>query len=49
MTFLKDSAYDLVEKREISDLNSVGYILKHKKTKAKVVLLQNDDENKDAE
>ena len=46
MTFLKDSAYDLIEKREISDLNSVGYILKHKKTKAKVVLLQNDDENK---
>ncbi|MBQ5676419.1 MAG: insulinase family protein, partial [Lachnospiraceae bacterium] len=46
MTFLKDSAYDLIEKREISDLNSVGYILKHKKTKAQVVLLQNDDENK---
>lgn len=46
MNLLQDSAYELVEKREIKDLNSIGYILKHKKTKAKVVLLENDDENK---
>lgn len=38
--------YEIVEHRFISDLNSDGYILKHKKTKAFVTLLLNDDENK---
>lgn len=40
------SAYQLLEKKEITDLNSVGYLLKHKKSGAKVVLMSNDDENK---
>ncbi len=39
-------AYQIIEKRRISDLNSDGYILKHKKTKAVITLLLNDDENK---
>ncbi|MBQ8597517.1 MAG: insulinase family protein [Lachnospiraceae bacterium] len=39
-------AYEIIEKRFISDLNSEGYILKHKKTGANVTLLLNDDENK---
>lgn len=39
-------AYEIIEKRWISDLNSEGYILKHKKTGANVTLLLNDDENK---
>ena len=39
------SAYEIIEKRTISDLNSEGYILKHKKTGALVTLLLNDDEN----
>lgn len=39
-------AYQVVERRKISDLNSEGYILKHKKTGASVTLLLNDDENK---
>ena len=39
-------AYQVVERRKISDLNSEGYILKHKKTNAAVTLLLNDDENK---
>lgn len=38
--------YEVLERRTITDLNSEGYILKHKKTGAKVVLLLNDDENK---
>ena len=42
----KLSAYRIVEKRKITDLNSDGYILKHKKTGANIVLLLNDDENK---
>ncbi|MCM1125517.1 MAG: insulinase family protein [Lachnospiraceae bacterium] len=39
-------AYEVSEHRRITDLNSEGYILRHKKTGAKVVLLLNDDENK---
>lgn len=46
MIVSKNSGYEIVEKREIKDLNSIGYILRHKKTKAKIVLLENDDENK---
>lgn len=38
--------YQVIEKRKISDLNSEGYILKHKKTGALITLLLNDDENK---
>lgn len=40
------TAYQVIEKRKISDLASEGYILKHKKTGAVVTLLLNDDENK---
>ena len=43
---MKFDNYEIVEHRFISDLNSDGYILKHKKTKAFVTLLLNDDENK---
>lgn len=39
-------SYELIEKRKVSDLNSEGYILRHKKTGARVVLLESDDENK---
>ncbi|OYO90365.1 peptidase M16, partial [Lachnotalea glycerini] len=35
-----------MEKREIVDLNSEGYILKHKKSGANIAILSNDDENK---
>ena len=38
--------YEVIEEREISDLNSRGFILKHKKSGAKLMLLSNDDENK---
>lgn len=40
------SAYEITEHREITDLNSDGLILRHKKTGARVVLLSNDDNNK---
>ena len=39
-------AYELIEKRRIEDLNSESYLLRHKKTGARVALLSNDDENK---
>ncbi|MDD3413894.1 MAG: insulinase family protein [Lachnospiraceae bacterium] len=39
-------AYEVVEEREVADLNSKGYLLKHKKSGARVLLLSNDDNNK---
>lgn len=38
--------YEVVEERKIPDLNSMGYLVKHKKSGAKLMLLSNDDENK---
>lgn len=40
------TAYEIIEKREIADLNSVSYLIKHKKTGARIALLSNDDDNK---
>ena len=39
-------AYEIIEKRKVDDLNSEGYLLKHKKTGARVFLLSNDDDKK---
>ena len=39
-------SYEIIEKRRIEDLNSMSYLLRHKKTGARVALLSNDDENK---
>ena len=39
-------AYKVVEKRKINDLNSMSYLLEHKKTGARVALISNDDNNK---
>lgn len=46
MTVEELKAYELIEKREIEELNSTGYYLKHRRTGAKVCLLSNDDPNK---
>lgn len=40
------NAYRVIEKREIADLQSVSYLLEHKKSGARVALLSNQDENK---
>ncbi len=39
-------AYEVVEKRQIEDIGSMSYLLRHKKTGARIALLSNDDENK---
>lgn len=39
-------SYTILEKRFIEDLNSMSYLLEHNKTKARVVLLSNEDPNK---
>lgn len=40
------TSYEILEKREIADINSTSYLMRHKKTGARVALLSNDDENK---
>ncbi len=40
------SAYEVVERKHLEDLNSEGYILKHKKTGARIALISNEDDNK---
>ena len=40
------SAYEVIEKRQIADINSMTYLCRHKKTGARVALVSNDDENK---
>ena len=39
-------AYELIQQEEIQDVHAKGYLLKHKKSGARVMLLANDDENK---
>ncbi len=46
MDIARTPQYELVEKHPIKELDTVGYILKHKKTGARVVLMENDDDNK---
>lgn len=38
--------YTVIKTEEIKDLNSVGYLLSHNKTKARVAIMLNDDNNK---
>ena len=40
------TSYEVLEKREIQELRSTAYLCRHKKTDAKVVLMENEDENK---
>lgn len=40
------SAYELISTTDLTDIKSTGYLLKHKKTGARVVCVDNDDENK---
>ncbi|MBQ7677109.1 MAG: insulinase family protein [Lachnospiraceae bacterium] len=39
-------AYEKIQQATLSDLHSEGYVLKHVKSGARVVLMENDDENK---
>lgn len=46
MTVEQLEAYELIEKREIEDIHSLSYVLRHKKSGAKIALLSNEDKNK---
>lgn len=40
------TAYEVLERREIKDIDSVTYLCRHKKTGARVALISNSDDNK---
>ncbi len=40
------AAYELIQRQEMPELDSVGYLLRHKKSGARIALLSNEDENK---
>ena len=41
-----NEGYDLIGKSGLGDIHSVGYVLKHRKSGARLCLIENDDENK---
>ena len=40
------TAYELIKEEALTDIQSTGYLLRHKKTGARVMLIENDEENK---
>lgn len=46
MNISECKGYELLEKKDLSDIKSKGYILRHKKTGARINLISNDDDNK---
>lgn len=42
----ENQTYELVKREELPDIKSVGYLLRHRKTGARLVLIENEDENK---
>ena len=40
------TAYEVIQEKDLSDLKSQGVLLRHKKTGARVLLMENNDENK---
>ena len=42
----KFQAYEVIEEREIGELRSKAFLCRHKKTGARVILMENEDDNK---
>ncbi|MGN0436133.1 MAG: insulinase family protein [Wujia sp.] len=42
----KLKAYTVLDKKELNEVKGVGYVLCHNKTKARVMVIENDDNNK---
>lgn len=40
------ATYEILEEKELSDIHSTGYRLRHKKSGARITVISNDDENK---
>lgn len=39
-------AYELIQQETLTDIRSEGYLLRHKKSGARIMLIMNDDDNK---
>ncbi len=39
-------AYEILEERELADINSRGYVIRHKRSGARIAVISNDDDNK---
>ena len=46
MSFKGLTAYELLREQDLNDIHSKGYILRHKKSEARLALISNDDDNK---
>ena len=46
MSFKGLEAYELIQEQELKDIRSTGYILRHKKSGARVCFISNEDDNK---
>ena len=46
MNFNELVTYELIEERNLEDLNSKGLVFRHKKSGARVAIISNDDDNK---
>lgn len=46
MQFSNLDAYELIKEQQLNDINSEGYLLRHKKSGARIALISNDDDNK---
>ena len=46
MSIYELEAYQVMQKADLSDIKSRGTLLKHKKSGARILLMENDDENK---
>lgn len=46
MTIEQIREYQLIEKRQLQDIQGIGYLLEHRKSGAKLFLIETEDENK---
>ena len=46
MSFLGLDTYELIQEKDLNDIHAKGYVLRHKKSGARVALISNDDDNK---
>ena len=46
MSIYELTAYEVIQQQDLSGIKSRGILLRHKKSGARVLLMENDDENK---
>ncbi|MDE7062258.1 MAG: insulinase family protein, partial [Lachnospiraceae bacterium] len=46
MNLAELNAYELISGEELGDIHAKGYLLRHKKSGARIGIIPNDDENK---